>query len=143
MLSESEHSSLLSHFQTPQSSLTVTVTEGLFSSLLSSFLSLHFYLFRILIPSPQSSNPCTPSSPSTPQSIHGSAELDGRRLSLTVVGLRSKIQPEIEVDSPPTQHCRPSPPRSRFESHFHPVNGFWFLFYVFVFRHQSGKPIFA
>ena len=88
-------------------------------------------------------NPCTPSSPSMPQSIHDSAELDGRRLSLTVVGLRSKIQPEIEVESPPTQHCRPSPPRSRFESHFHPVNGFWFLFYVFVFHLQIGKTHFC
>ena len=69
------------------------------------FVALHLrlYPFYSLTVWP---NPCTPKSPSTPQSIHGSAELHGRRLSFTVVGLCSKIQPEIELDSPPTQHSK-------------------------------------
>ena len=70
-----------------------------------------------------------------------SAELDGRRSTFEDP---ARDRGWFAADPAlPTQHCRPSPPRSRFESHFHPVNGFWFLFYVFVFRHQSGKPIFA
>ena len=107
----------------------------------SLLFSVHFSLyisisFVFLFPHRKAQTPAL-------QALHRRLRASTAPLSLTVVGLCSKIQPEIELESPPTQHCRPSTPRSRFESHFHPVNGFWFLFYVFVFRHQSGKPIFA
>ena len=79
------------------------------------------------------------------------AELHDRRIS--------SPPSAFEDPSPRSSFCRHRPitPRSRFESHFHLLcqwvleqrvkssfftQMFWFLFFVFVFPHQSGKPIF-
>ena len=96
-------------------------------------------------------NPCVlSSSPSTPQNIHDWASRSSDLIS-TVNIRRSSSRSSFS-------RCRPITPRSRFESHFHLLCQwvleqewrvpqtekfvFWFLFFVFVFPHQSGKPIF-
>ena len=95
-------------------------------------------------------NPCVlSSSPSTPQNIHDWASRSSDLISTV----------NIRRSSPRSSFSRRRPitPRSRFESHFHLLcqwvleqrvkssiftQVFWFLFFVFVFPHQSGKPIF-
>ena len=77
-------------------------------------------------------NPCTPKSPSTPQSIHGSAELHGRQSMF-----EDPAQDRAWFVADPALQ---DPGLNLTFTLF--VNGFCFLFFVFVFRHQSGKPIF-
>ena len=98
------------------------------------FVALHLrlYPFYSLTVWP---NPCTPKSPSMPQSIRSSAELHGRRLSFTVVGLCSKIQPKIELDSPPTQHSKIQVRISLSPCQW--VLVFFFFFFFFVTNREN------
>ena len=77
-------------------------------------------------------NPYTPKSPSMPWSIHGSAELHCHRSMF-----EDPAQDRAWFAADPALQD----PGSNLTFTFF-VNGFWFLFFVFVFRHQSGKPIF-
>ena len=105
------------------------------------------------IPSPYDQTPAL-------QNLHRRLRASTARLSFTVVGWASRSSVYVRRSSPRSSliRRRPSTPRSRFESHFHLLCQwvleqrvksssnwevvFWFLFFVFVVHHQSGKPIF-